>query len=97
MAYAAYTLLKVAIEQRELLNFGPATLIYHAARLCAESSSEKVGDTAELERDIVEKIDSIENEIGQKLGFTVKSQKLQLSATCDKLKKSGVCDNKTCD
>ena len=60
MAYAAYTLLKVAIEQRELLNFGPATLIYHAARLCAESSSEKVGETAELERDIVEKIDSIE-------------------------------------
>ena len=44
-----------------------------------------------------EQIDSIENEIGQKLGFTVKSQKLQLSATCDKLKESGVCDNKACD
>ena len=44
-----------------------------------------------------EQIDSIENDIGQKLGFTVKSQKLQLSATCDKLKKSGVCDNKVCD
>ena len=41
-----------------------------------------------------EQIDSIETEIGQQLGFTVKSQKLQLSATCDKLKKSGVCDNK---
>ncbi len=44
-----------------------------------------------------EQIDSIENEIGQKLGFTVNSQKLQLSATCDKLKKNGVCDNKACD
>ena len=44
-----------------------------------------------------EQIDSIENEIGQKLGFTVNSQKLQLSATCDKLKKNGICDNKACD
>ena len=44
-----------------------------------------------------EQIDSIENEIGQKLGFTVNSQKLQLSATCDKLKKNGVCDNKACN
>ena len=44
-----------------------------------------------------EQIDSIENEIGQKLGFTVKSQKLQLSATCDKLKKNGLCEKKACD
>ena len=44
-----------------------------------------------------EQIDSIENEIGQKLGFTVNSQKLQLSATCDKLKRNGVCDNKACN
>lgn len=41
-----------------------------------------------------DQIESIENEIGQNLGFTVKSQKLQLSATCDVLKKSGACDNK---
>ena len=44
-----------------------------------------------------DQIESIENEIGQKLGFTVKSQKLQLSATCDVLKKSGACDNKACN
>jgi Fur family ferric uptake transcriptional regulator len=44
-----------------------------------------------------DQIESIENEIGQKLGFTVKSQKLQLSATCDILKKSGACDNKASD
>jgi Fur family ferric uptake transcriptional regulator len=44
-----------------------------------------------------DQIESIENEIGHKLGFTVKSQKLQLSATCDQLKKSGACDNKVCN
>ncbi len=44
-----------------------------------------------------EQIKSIEMEIGQKLGFTVKSQKLQLSATCDSLKKGGTCDGKICD
>ena len=41
-----------------------------------------------------EQIDSIENEIGQKLGFTVKSQKLQLSATCDKLKRAAFATTK---
>jgi len=43
-----------------------------------------------------EQIKTIEEEIGQKLGFTVKSQKLQLSATCDSLKRSGTCDGISC-
>ncbi|MEE2948258.1 MAG: Fur family transcriptional regulator [Verrucomicrobiota bacterium] len=41
-----------------------------------------------------EQIESIETDIGHKLGFTVNSQKLQLSATCDELKRSGICENK---
>ena len=43
-----------------------------------------------------ERIEQIENEIGQKLGFTVKSQNLQLTAACDTLKRNGACDKKTC-
>ena len=39
----------------------------------------------------------VENEIGDKLGFTVKSQNLQLTASCDKLKRNGACDKKSCD
>ena len=42
-----------------------------------------------------EQIESIENDIGHELGFTVKSQKLHLSATCDELKRRGACENKT--
>ena len=44
-----------------------------------------------------DKIEKIENEIGHKLGFTVKSHNLQLSASCDVLKSKGACDYKTCD
>tara|TARA_A100001037_G_scaffold296842_1_gene317920 strand:- start:1156 stop:1701 length:546 start_codon:yes stop_codon:yes gene_type:complete len=44
-----------------------------------------------------EKIEEIEQEIGHNLGFTVKSQNLQLSATCNALKRSGACDNKPCN
>ena len=43
-----------------------------------------------------DRIEQIENEIGQKLGFTVKSQNLQLTAACDTLKRNGACDKKTC-
>ena len=43
-----------------------------------------------------DKIEEIEQDIGQKLGFTVKSQNLQLSASCDTLKRSGACDHKPC-
>jgi Fur family ferric uptake transcriptional regulator len=43
-----------------------------------------------------EKIDKLENEITHKLGFAVKSQRLQITATCEELKKLGTCRNKTC-
>lgn len=40
------------------------------------------------------KIDQIETEISHKLGFSVHSQRLQITATCDELKKLGACKNK---
>ena len=43
-----------------------------------------------------EKIDKLESEITHKLGFAVKSQRLQITATCEALKKLGTCKNKTC-
>lgn len=43
-----------------------------------------------------EKIDKLETEITHKLGFAVKSQRLQITATCEELKKLGTCKNKTC-
>ncbi|HEY1173055.1 MAG TPA: transcriptional repressor [Verrucomicrobiae bacterium] len=43
-----------------------------------------------------DKIEEIESEISQKLGFSMKSQRLQISASCDQLKKLGACKNKTC-
>jgi Fur family ferric uptake transcriptional regulator len=41
-------------------------------------------------------IDRIENEISHKLGFAVKSQRLQITASCEELKKMGSCRKKTC-
>lgn len=41
-----------------------------------------------------DKIDAIENEISQKLGFSVKSQRLQITGSCEQMKKMGVCKNK---
>jgi Fur family ferric uptake transcriptional regulator len=43
-----------------------------------------------------EKIDRLESEISHKLGFAVKSQRLQITATCEELKKLGTCKNKAC-
>jgi Fur family ferric uptake transcriptional regulator len=42
-----------------------------------------------------EKIDQIEDEISQKLGFTLKNQRLQITASCDEMKKQGACSHKT--
>lgn len=44
-----------------------------------------------------EKIARIENEITHKLGFSVKTQRLQITATCDEFKKLGKCAKKHCD
>jgi Fur family ferric uptake transcriptional regulator len=41
-----------------------------------------------------DKIDKLEDEITNKLGFSVKTQKLQITASCDELKKRGRCQNK---
>ncbi len=41
-----------------------------------------------------EKIERLENEISQRLGFSVKSQRLQITGTCQELKKLGACKNK---
>src|SRR6185503_16407113 len=43
-----------------------------------------------------EKIAQLENEISQRLGFSVKSQRLQITGTCEVMKKLGTCKNKAC-
>lgn len=47
----------------------------------------------EFESDRIEKIES---EISHQLGFSMKSQRLQISASCDELKRLGACKNKGC-
>jgi Fur family ferric uptake transcriptional regulator len=43
-----------------------------------------------------EKIARLEDEITHKLGFSIKSQRLQITGSCEELKKLGACKNKTC-
>jgi Fur family ferric uptake transcriptional regulator len=43
-----------------------------------------------------DKIDKLENEISHKLGFSIKTQRLQITGTCDQLKRLGACKNKGC-
>jgi Fur family ferric uptake transcriptional regulator len=43
-----------------------------------------------------EKIEKLENEISQRLGFSVKSQRLQITGACEQMKRLGVCKNKAC-
>src|SRR6266542_4096351 len=40
------------------------------------------------------KIEKLENEISQRLGFAVKAHRLQITATCEELKKLGACKKK---
>jgi Fur family ferric uptake transcriptional regulator len=42
-----------------------------------------------------DKIDKLENEISHKLGFSVKTQKLQITGNCDQLKRLGSCKHKS--
>ncbi|HEY6169720.1 MAG TPA: transcriptional repressor [Verrucomicrobiae bacterium] len=44
-----------------------------------------------------EKIARIETEISHKLGFSVKAQRLHITASCDEFKKLGRCTKKNCD
>src|SRR6187399_2400203 len=41
-----------------------------------------------------DKIEKIEEEITRKLGFSIKAQRLQITAECDTLKRVGACKNK---
>src|SRR5688572_26804870 len=43
-----------------------------------------------------EKIARLENEISHKLGFSVKTQRLQITGTCQELKRLGACKRKRC-
>lgn len=43
-----------------------------------------------------EKIDELEDEITNRLGFKVKSQRLQITASCEEFKKRGACNKKNC-
>src|SRR5690349_22227239 len=60
----------------------------HSHIICADC--EKI---VEFESD---QIVRLEQEISNKLGFAVKSQRLQITATCDELKKRGTCTKKGC-
>jgi len=41
-----------------------------------------------------ERLETLENEISQNLGFTVKSQQLRINASCEEMKKLGACNKK---
>src|SRR2546427_11319924 len=43
-----------------------------------------------------DKIEKIESEISHRLGFEVKSQRLQITGRCEELKKLGACKKKGC-
>ena len=58
----------------------------HNHIICADC--EKI---VEFESD---QISRLENEISHRLGFSVKSQRLQITASCEELKKHGACSRK---
>ena len=43
-----------------------------------------------------DKIDRLESEISHQLGFAVKSQRLQITGSCEELKRHGACKKKSC-
>lgn len=54
------------------------------------------GDCEKIVEFESEKIEKLEDEISQKLGFSVKTQRLQITGTCEAMKKLGTCKNKGC-
>ncbi|MBI3876493.1 MAG: transcriptional repressor [Verrucomicrobia bacterium] len=52
------------------------------------------GDCEKIVEFESEKIAKLEDEISHKLGFAVKTQRLQITGTCEQLKKLGACKNK---
>ncbi len=43
-----------------------------------------------------QKLERLENEISQRLGFSLKTHRLQITAHCDELKRNGRCKKKAC-
>ena len=60
----------------------------------------KVGEAVAADDALVEfeseKIERLETEISEKLGFSVKTQRLQITGACEQMKKSGTCKNRAC-
>ena len=54
------------------------------------------GDCSRIVEFESEKIEKLENEITQKLGFSVKTQRLHITGACEQMKRLGSCKNKRC-
>jgi len=54
------------------------------------------GDCSRIVEFESEKIEKLENEITQKLGFSLQTQRLHITGACEQLKKLGSCKNKRC-
>ena len=54
------------------------------------------GDCEKIVEFESERIERLECEISQKLGFSVKTQRLQITGACQAMKKLGACKNKAC-
>ena len=54
------------------------------------------GDCEKIVEFESEKIERLECEISQKLGFSVKTQRLQITGACQTMKKLGTCKHKAC-
>src|SRR5881398_2301655 len=54
------------------------------------------GDCSRIVEFESEKIEKLENEITQKLGFSVKAQRLHITGACEQMKRLGSCKNKRC-
>jgi Fur family ferric uptake transcriptional regulator len=52
------------------------------------------GDCEKIVEFESEKLDKLETEISHRLGFAVKTQRLQITGSCEELKKAGTCKNK---
>ena len=61
---------------------------HHSHIICNDCERIVEFDSAKLEK--------IESEITQKLGFSLKAQRLQITGACEEFKKAGTCKNK-CD
>jgi len=54
------------------------------------------GDCEKIVEFESEKLERLECEISQRLGFSVKTQRLQITGACQTMKKLGTCKNKAC-